>query len=59
MQKDMGVSKRESTKGKRGTYGFNPPKSKKAKDNWERCNTKGSKAGKATKVIDMRKVKSK
>lgn len=40
-----------------GGFGHYPPKSKEAKENWERCNVKGSKAGKDAKVIDMSKIK--
>ncbi len=39
----------------RVNFGWNPPKSIEAKKNWERCNIKGSNAGKIAKVVDMRK----
>ncbi len=50
----MAKDKKISTRGKRGTYAINPPKSKEAKENWKRCNTKDGHSGKITKVIDMR-----
>ena len=55
----MAKSKKTSTRGNRGTYAINPPKSKEAKENWKRCNTKDGQAGKITKVIDMRKINNK